>query len=140
MTCARLRTFNRITFRPERRPEFVLHHRFSVYEPDWSQARRLLLHTAEPGGHLRAVSVRTVSVDDLHAGAERDILAEDPDLQPALHYSPAKRVLCLESHDENRVPGVACSLSQVVQDAPVLHHASRCDYDHRAARSAQCFR
>src|SRR6185437_649581 len=66
--CTRFRAFYSVTLCSQRCLEDILHVRLAMHEEHFAKLRRRRLHTVDPRGQLRPVSVGAVSIDDLHVG------------------------------------------------------------------------
>src|SRR5918999_21567 len=95
-TSCRLTAAHRPPVRAEPLREGVLRVRLAVDEEDLPRPPAAARHAVEPCAQLAAVGVRGVAVDHLDRGAQRDLVAEDPEHRPTLDDPPPERVLRLE--------------------------------------------
>src|SRR4051812_6381732 len=86
------------------------------------------------------VSVRTVATKDFYVGAERYLLAQHLQHRCTLHDPPAKRVLGLETDDQDGGSWICRIVRQVMEDATCLRHPRRGDDHHRTVLRVECLR
>jgi hypothetical protein len=89
------------------------------------QRRRSLLHAGDPSEKLSAVGVRTVTVQNLDARAQRDFVTKHTNPGTFLNDASAERVLGLEAYYKNGVSRIVCTMNEVVDNSSRFCHPRR---------------
>ena len=100
-----------IAVRAQQTSERVLGGRLPVDEMHRQRARTIAANGRQPSLQLVAIGVGAIAVENLDAGAERNVFSEDLQRRSSFDDSAAERMLGLEAGDEDGIAliGAPCA-------------------------------